>query len=122
MPIGTIAMILTNVGLQIYNNWCGSKQSEELMLKRNEFERAAHERNTERMWKILREGQQLTIELEKEKHNDRLKELECEIDNLLQKITYEAAIGNWPLKVLPVVMKNQAYGNLLAKQEENAEN
>lgn len=118
MAIGAITMILTNVGLQIYNNWCGSRQNSTLQQKREEFERAARERNTEHMWKLLREGQELTMQLEKEKHDDRLNELKREVDNLLLKLTLEAAITNWPLKVLPIVMKNQAIGNLLAKQEE----
>ncbi len=119
MPIGAITMILTNVGLQIYNNWCGSRQNDKLQQKREEFERAARERNTEHMWKLLREGQELTMQLEKEKHDDRLKELKDEVDHLLERLTYEATITNWPLKVLPIVMKNQAFGNLLANQEEH---
>ncbi len=119
MPIGAITMILTNVGLQIYNNWCGSRQNDKLQQKREEFERAARERNTEHMWKLFREGQELTMQLEKEKHDDRLKELKDEIDHLLERLTYEATISNWPLKVLPIVMKNQAFGNLLANQEEH---
>lgn len=119
MPIGAITMILTNVGLQIYNNWCGSRQNDKLQQKREEFERAARERNTEHMWKLLREGQELAMQLEKEKHEDRLKELQCDLDNLLKEITHEKTIINWPLKVLPIVMKNQAFGNLLANQEEN---
>ena len=119
MPIGTITMILANVGLQIYNNWCASRQNDKLQQKREEFERAARDRNTEHMWKLLREGQELTMQLEKKKHDDRLKELQSELDNLLKEITHEKTIVNWPLKVLPIVMKNQAFGNLLANQEEN---
>lgn len=71
------------------------------------------------MWKLLREGQEMTMQLEKEKHDDRLKELKDEVDHLLERLTYEATITNWPLKVLPIVMKNQAFGNLLANQEEH---
>lgn len=119
MAIGAITMILANVGLQIYNNWCGSRQNAALQQKREEFERAAKERNTEQMWRLMREGQELTLQLEKEKHADRLKELKDEVDYLLEKLTYETTISNWPLKVLPIVMKNQAFGNLLANQEEN---
>ena len=119
MAIGAITMILANVGLQIYNNWCGSRQNAALQQKREEFERAAKKRNTEQMWRLMREGQELTLQLEKEKHADRLKELKDEVDHLLEKLTYETTISNWPLKVLPIVMKNQAFGNLLANQEEN---
>lgn len=119
MAIGAITMILTNVGLQIYNNWCGSRQNDKLQQKREEFEEAARKRNTEHMWKLLREGQKLTMELEEQKHKERLKELQGELDNLLKEIAHEQTIVNWPLKVLPIVMKNQAFGNLLANQEEN---
>ena len=119
MPIGAITMIIANVGLQIYNNWCGSRQNAALQQKREEFERAAKDRNTEHMWRLMREGQELTLQLEKEKHADRLNELKDEVDHLLEKLTYETTISNWPLKVLPIVMKNQAFGNLLANQEEN---
>lgn len=119
MAIGAITMILTNVGLQIYNNWCGSRQNAALQQKREEFERAAKDRNKEHMWRLMREGQELTLQLENEKHADRLKELKDEVDHLLERLTYEATISNWPLKVLPIVMKNQALGNLLANQEEN---
>lgn len=119
MPIGAVTMILTNVGLQIYNNWCGSRQNKQLQQKREEFERAAKERNTQRMWQIMREGQELTRQLEEEKHQQRLEELKNDVGNLLQKLTYAATINNWPLNVLPIVMKNQALGNLLANQEES---
>lgn len=119
MPIGAITMILTNVGLQIYNNWCGSRQNKQLQQKREEFEQAARERNTQRMWQLMREGQELTRQLEEEKHQQRLEELKNDIGSLLQKLTYAATINNWPLNVLPIVMKNQALGNLLANQEES---
>lgn len=119
MAIGAITMILANVGLQIYNNWCGSRQNAALQQKREEFERAAKDRNKEHMWRLLREGQEMALLLENEKHADRLKELKDEVDHLLEKLTYETTISNWPLKVLPIVMKNQAFGNLLANQEEN---
>lgn len=119
MAIGAITMILANVGLQIYNNWYGSRQNAALQQKREEFERAAKDRNKEHMWRLLREGQEMALQLENEKHADRLKELKDEVDHLLEKLIYETTISNWPLKVLPIVMKNQAFGNLLANQEEN---
>ena len=119
MPIGAITMILTNVGLQIFNNWCGSRQNKTIQQKREEFESAARERNTQRMWQLMREGQELTRQLEEEKHQQRLEELRNDVGSLLQKLTYVAAINNWPLNVLPIVMKNQALGNLLANQEES---
>ncbi len=119
MPIGAMTMILANVGLQIYNNWCGSRQNKQLQQKREEYERAAREHNTQRMWQLMREGQEMTRQLEEERHKQRLEELKNDVGNLLQKLAYSATINNWPLSVLPIVMKNQALGNLLANQEEH---
>lgn len=119
MPIGAMTMILANVGLQIYNNWCGSRQNKQLQQKREEYERAAREHNTQRMWQLMREGQEMTRQLEEERHQQRLEELKNDVGNLLQKLAYSATINNWPLSVLPIVMKNQALGNLLANQEEH---
>lgn len=119
MPIGAMTMILANVGLQIYNNWCGSRQNKQLQQKREEYERAAREHNTQRMWQLMREGQEMTRQLEEERHRQRLEELKNDVGNLLQKLAYSATINNWPLSVLPIVMKNQALGNLLVNQEEH---
>lgn len=111
-------MILANVGLSIFNNWAGSRQNKQIAEKREEFERAAREGQRERMLQLMREGQQLTLELEEQKHKERLSELNDQFDNLIKELTYSAAIEHWPLKTLPIVMKNQALGNLLANQEE----
>lgn len=119
MLIGAMTMILAIVGLQIYNNWCGSRQNKQLQQKREEYERAAREHNTQRMWQLMREGQEMTRQLEEERHQQRLEELKNDVGNLLQKLAYSATINNWPLSVLPIVMKNQALGNLLANQEEH---
>ena len=118
MPIGAITMILTNVGLQIFNSWRSSRQNGLLQQKREDFEKAARERNTQRMWQLMREGQEITRQLEDEKHRQRLEELKNDIVNLMQKLTYSSTINNWPLNVLPLVMKNQSLGNLIANQED----
>lgn len=118
MPIGTLTMILANVGLSLFNNWQGSKQNAELQRKKEEFDRAVMENQRERMWKLMREGQELTLQMEKERHQQRLDDLKSDFDNLVKRLAYDATISHWPLKVLPMVMKNQALGNLLAKQEE----
>jgi len=116
--VGITTMILTNVGLSIFNNWANSRQTQELNDKRMEFERAANAGQRERMLTLLREGQELTLKLEDEKHQERLKELNSQFDNLIKELAYSATIDYWPLKTLPIVMKNQALGNLLANKED----
>ena len=78
-------MILANVGLQIYNNWCGSRQNKQLQQKREEYERAAREHNTQRMWQLMREGQEMTRQLEEERHQQRLEELKNDVVNKIRE-------------------------------------
>lgn len=118
MAIGVLTMILTNVGLSIFNNWANGRQNQQIAEKREAFERAVCEGQHERMLQLMREGQQLTLELEEQKHQERLKELNKQFDNLIQELAYSATIDHWPLTTLPIVMKNQAMGNLLANQQE----
>lgn len=119
VAIGTLAMLVGNVGLQIFNNWRNSRQSSELQQKHEEFEQAVIDHKTERMWQIMREGQKMTLDLEKARNDQRIEELGKEMDQLIVNIAYQQTIENWPLKVLPIVMKNQALGNFLTHQEES---
>lgn len=119
VAIGTLAMLVGNVGLQVFNNWRNSRQNSELQQKHEEFEQAVRAHQTERMWQIMREGQKMTLELEKARNDERIKDLGKEMDQLIESIAYQQTIENWPLKVLPIVMKNQALGNFLAHQEES---
>lgn len=118
MAIGTLTMILTNVGLSLFNNWQASRQSAKLQSKKEEFELAAQGKQLERMWKLMREGQELTLLMEEERHKNRMKDLKNDMDNLVKRLTYDATISHWPLNVLPMVMKNQAIGNILANKND----
>lgn len=112
-------LLLANVGASAFNNWRNSKQAKKLQQKQQEFALAAAERNRQRMWELMREGQNLAIEMEQEAHEARLNEINNEYDNLLKRLAYTKAIEVWPLKVLPIVMKNQSLGNLLTNKDEN---
>ena len=72
-------MILANVGLSIFNNWAGSRQNKQIADKREEFERAARDGQRDRMLRLMREGQELTLQMEEEKHQERLQELKITI-------------------------------------------
>lgn len=119
MPIGAITMILANVGLQVYNNWCSNRQNQKLSGLREEFRQAAEKRRFDRMLQLMREGQKLTLELEEEQHKNRLDDQNKNVDNLLKQLTHKTAINKWPLKVLPIIMQNRSLGNLITHVEEN---
>lgn len=108
-----------NVGASVFNNWRNNKQSHKLQEKQQEFARAAAERNKQRMWQLMREGQELALEMERETHENRLEDIRNDFDRILHRLAYIETIKTWPLKVLPIVMKNQSLGSLTATADEN---
>ena len=108
-----------NVGASVFNNWRNNKQSYKLQEKQQEFARAAAERNKQRMWQLMREGQELALEMERETHENRLEDIRNDFDRILHRLAYIEAIKTWPLKVLPIDMKNQSLGSLISTADEN---
>lgn len=106
-------------GLSIFNHLKNNKHSEKLQIKQQEFARASAERNRQRMWELLREGQDITLQMEEEAHQARIQDISDDFDKVLHRLAYNQAINTWPLKVLPIVMKNQSLGTLLCGSNEN---
>lgn len=121
MPVDplSLALMAVNVGASVFNNCRNNKQSHKLQEKQQEFARAAAERNKQRMWQLMREGQELALEMERETHDNRLKDIHKDFDRILHRLVFIEAIKTWPLKVLPIVMKNQSLGSLTATANEN---
>ena len=121
MPVDplSLALMAVNVGASVFNNWRNNKQSHKLQEKQQEFARAAAERNKQRMWQLMREGQELALEMERETHENRLEDIRNDFDRILHRLAYIEAIKTWPLKVLPIVMKNQSLGSLTSTADEN---
>lgn len=121
MPVDPLSLSLmaVNVGASVFNNWRNNKQCHKLQEKQQEFARAAAERNKQRMWQLMREGQELALEMERETHENRLEDIRNDFDRILHRLAYIEAIKTWPLKVLPIVMKNQSLGSLTATADEN---
>ena len=120
MPgLSLLALMGVNVGASVINNWLNNKQYSKLQGKQQEFKRAATERDIERMRRIMREEQELKLEIERENHLQQLDNIKKDYDNLIASFSFREAIYEWPLKVLPIVMKNQTLGNLLDATDEN---
>lgn len=115
----TAIMILTNVGLQLFNSWRSTQTSEELRKKQQEFQEAAQNRNSDKMMQLLREGNALQQEIEEEAHKQRMKNLNEDFDKLIERTFQQYDIQQWPLRVLPMVMKNQSLGSFRTQSDEN---
>lgn len=107
-----ITMMVASIGMQFFNNYANSKKNEEIQEKQREFQKAAAEHDFERMRKLQTESAKLALELETEVHKERVKEINSNYDALLDNFAHNFAIQNWPLNVLPFVMKGESFGTL----------
>lgn len=107
-----IAMMVASIGMQFFNNYANSKKNEEIQEKQREFQRAAAEHDFERMRKLQAESAKLALELEAEVHKERVEDINNNYDALLDNFAHSFAIQNWPLNVLPFVMKGESFGTL----------
>lgn len=107
-----ITMMVASIGMQFFNNYANSKKNEEIQEKQREFQRAAAEHDFERMRKLQTESAKLALELEAEVHKERVEDINSNYDPLLDNFAHSFAIQNWPLNVLPFVMKGESFGTL----------
>lgn len=106
MPaIGTLTMILTNVGLSVFNSVRSWKTNNQIQEKQKEFGKAKIKRERERMLENMRAGQVFSQEVEEQMHQQRLEELNASFDKTITKLFYIQNINTWPLNVLPIVLK-----------------
>lgn len=119
MPALTTIMVLSNVGLQLFNNWRSTNTNQALQKKQQEFQQASIEHNHERMMQLLREGQALQEQIEIENHETRIRNIGEDFDALIKRVFEQHALQKWPLTVLPMVMKNQSLGSYRTNNDEN---
>lgn len=85
---------------------------------REEYTRKRQEHQHELAMKLMREGQQLQLQLQQEMFDAQMKQVKTSFVNELQLMVDEMAYKEWPLKVLPWVIQNQSLGNILFAGDE----
>lgn len=91
----------------IINNRNNSKASEALQKERQNYELAVQQRNAQRMLESMRRGQQLTLQIEESCHVARMAEIKGDMEKLVKQLAYKSTVSQWPLRVLPIVIRNQ---------------
>lgn len=114
-----LTIILTNAAITAYNSWQNNRKNQKLQEKQRAFRIAAEEGKDMLMWNLMRESQDISIQIEHDLHQQRIEELENDFGQLLERAAIQTSISTWPLRVLPIVMKNQSLGNLIVKKNEN---
>lgn len=108
-----ITMMVASVGIQFFTNFANNKKNREIQAHQREFQKAVAERDFDRMRRAQAAAAQLVLELEEEVHKDRLGDIEDNYNKLLQDFAHGFAISNWPLNVLPFIMKGESFGSLI---------
>lgn len=109
-----ITMMVASVGMQFFNNYANNEKNKEIQAQQREFQKAAQIHDFERMRKAQSEAARLSLELEEEVHNERIKDIEDSYDVWLKNLAHSFTINNWPLNVLPFVMKGESFGSLFS--------
>lgn len=110
--MGPVTMMIASVGMQYFNNYANNNKNREIQAHQREFQKAAAEHDYDRMRKAQAAAARLAIELETEVHQERVKDIEKNYDSLLDSFAHSFAISNWPLSVLPFIMKGETFGSL----------
>lgn len=105
-------MLVASIGMQFFNNYANNEKNKEIQAHQREFQKAAAEHDFERMRRAQAAAAKLALELEAEVHQERMKEIEDSYNSLLANFAHSFTISNWPLNVLPFIMKGESFGSL----------
>lgn len=108
-----VTMMVASVGIQFFNNYATNKKTKELQARQREFQTAVTNGEFERMRKAQADAAKLALELEEDVHKQRLQEIVDNYDNVLKDFAHSFTIENWPLNVLPFIMKGESFGSLI---------
>lgn len=109
----SLTMMLGSIGLQFFTNEKNNKKARELQESQKEYQEAAQQKQFDRMRQLQAEQAKLAMELEEDIHRERMLEIEKDYDEVLDRLIDNFALQNWPLNVLPFIMKGESYGSLI---------
>lgn len=108
-----VTMMVASIGMQFFNNYANNEKNKKIQEQQREFQKAAAVHDFERMRKAQAAAAQLALELEAEVHQERVKDIENSYNIFLKNIAHSFTISDWPLNVLPFIMKGESFGSLI---------
>lgn len=108
-----VTMMVASIGLQFFNNYVNNRKNRELQAHQREVQSAALRHDIERMRKAQAAAARVSLELDTETHQERLSEIEKSYDTLIANFAHSFAVSNWPLNVLPFIMRGESFGGLM---------
>ncbi|NVO11903.1 MAG: hypothetical protein HXX16_18240 [Bacteroidales bacterium] len=108
MSLGILLAIGAQFATSAINYKRSSNHNKKLQLLQQEYEVAIQNEGFERAWDKHEQLCALQKEIEKELHQRRLENIEQSFNRYLDNAAYSQALKNWPLRVLPFVMKDES--------------
>lgn len=108
-----VTMMVASIGMQFFNNYANNEKNKKIQEQQREFQKAAAVHDFERMRKAQAAAAQLALELEAEVHQERVEDIENSYNIFLKNIAHSFTISDWPLNVLPFIMKGESFGSLI---------
>jgi hypothetical protein len=105
---GLLVAIGSQFATSAINHKQSSKQMKKLQAMQQEYEEAVQREGFERAWEKYDQLCAVQKEIEKELHQRRIDSIEQSFNRYLDITAYSQALKNWPLRVLPFVMKDES--------------
>lgn len=109
-----VTMMVASIGMQFFTNHANNEKNREILAQQAEFQDAAAKHEIERMRSAQAKAAKLALELEAEAHQERMKDVEDSYDKIINDFATFFTIKNWPLSVLPFIMKGESFGSLFS--------
>ena len=107
-----LTMMIASIGMQFFNHYANNEINQEIQAQQREFQDAALKHHFERMRKAQVAAAKLALELEAEFHAERMQDIEDNYNTLLASFAHSFTISDWPINVLPFIMKGESFGTL----------
>ena len=105
---GILVAVSAQFATSAFNHKQSSKQMKKLQALQQEYEGALQTDGFERAWDKYNQLCALQKEVEKELHQRRIDNIEQSFNRYLDITAYSQALKNWPLRVLPFVIKDES--------------
>lgn len=108
--MSVLVTIGLSIGLQQLNVWLNNKQREKLEQAQREARAAAQKHEFERARAKQEEAHRIALEMEREAHIERRKDIEKDYDTFFKSLAKDFQLKAWPLNVVPFIMKGESFG------------
>lgn len=105
--IGTLLTMAIQAGTSIINQKYSKEGLDEIKKRQQEFKSATQERSIRRGYEKLKRSCEFQLKIEKDNHEERLRNIDQDFLNAFSKMAHNAAlVSHYPLMISPYIIKS----------------